>query len=258
MVLRNVYFISYAADRSFCPSSALRKQLHSLLCACFRALNTNKNPASAALLISCTFLISQAMVFGETIHLPQANVTGSMSLEQSIGARRSIRTFAAKPLSIEQIGQLLWAAQGITDTRNGLRAAPSAGALYPLELYIVLPDGIYRYFPERHELKRTVEGDRRFELQKAALDQDAVGTAPAVFVFSAVFQKTANRYGARASLYVPIEVGHAAQNLLLQATAQGLAGVPVGAFNERRVAEVLRLAKNERPLYLLPLGYPVE
>ena len=128
-------------------------------------------------------LISQAMAFDETIHLPQAKVAGSMSLEQSIAARRSIRAFAAKTLSIEQLGQLLWAAQGITDTKGGLRAAPSSGALYPLETYVVLPSGIYRYDPQHHELKRIVEGDRRLELQKASLDQDAVGSAPAVFLF---------------------------------------------------------------------------
>lgn len=203
-------------------------------------------------------LISQAMAFDETIHLPQAKVAGSMSLEQSIAARRSIRAFAAKTLSIEQLGQLLWAAQGITDTKDSLRAAPSAGALYPLETYVVLPSGIYRYDPQHHELKRIVEGDRRLELQKASLDQDAVGSAPAVFVFTAVFERTSVKYRERANLYVPIEVGHAAQNLLLQATTQGLAGVPVGAFNERRVAEVVQLAKNERPLYLLPVGYPVQ
>ncbi len=203
-------------------------------------------------------LISQAMAFDETIHLPQAKVAGSMSLEQSIAERRSIRAFAAKTLSIEQIGQLLWAAQGITDTKGSLRAAPSAGALYPLETYVVLPAGIYRYIPERHELKRTVEGDRRLELQKASLDQDAVGSAPAVFVFTAVFERTSIKYRERANLYVPIEVGHAAQNLLLQATAQGLAGVPIGAFNDKRVAQALKLPKDQRPLYLLPLGYPVE
>jgi SagB-type dehydrogenase family enzyme len=181
-----------------------------------------------------------------------------MSLEQSIAARRSIRAFAAKTLSIEQIGQLLWAAQGITDTKGSLRAAPSAGALFPLETYVVLPAGIYRYDPRNHELKRTVESDRRLELQKASLDQDAVGSAPAVFVFTAVFERTAIKYRERANLYVPIEVGHAAQNLLLQATAQGLAGVPIGAFNDKRVAEALKLPKDQRPLYLLPLGYPIQ
>lgn len=203
-------------------------------------------------------LISQTMAFGETIHLPQANVNGPMALEESIAKRRSVRAFSAKPLSIGQIGQLLWSAQGITDTKVGLRAAPSAGALYPLELYAVLPDGIYRYFPERHELKRTVEGDRRLELQKAALDQDAVGSAPAVFVFTAVFERTAVKYRERANLYVPIEVGHASQNLLLQAAAQGLAGVPVGAFDEGRVAEAVRLSKDQRPLYLVPVGHPAQ
>ena len=203
-------------------------------------------------------LISQAIAFDETIHLPQAKVTGSMSLEQSIAARRSIRAFAAKPLSIEQIGQLLWSAQGITDTKNGLRAAPSAGALYPLEIYAVLPNGVYHYHPKLHELKRITEGDRRGELQKAALDQSAVGLAPAVFVFTAVFERTAIKYRERANLYVPIEVGHASQNLLLQAAAQGLVGVPVGAFDESRIADVVNLPKNERPMYLVPVGYPAQ
>lgn len=203
-------------------------------------------------------LFSTALAFGETIRLPQANVEGSMSLEQCIAKRRSIRRFAAKSLSVEQIGQLLWSAQGITDTKSGLRSAPSAGALYPLETYVVLPAGIYRYDPARHELKRIVEGDRRLELQKASLDQDAVGSAPAVFVFTAVFERTSVKYRRRADLYVPLEVGHAAQNLLLQATAQGLAGVPVGAFEERRVAEVVRLSKSERALYLVPVGYTAE
>lgn len=203
-------------------------------------------------------LVSQAVAFEETIHLPQAKMTGTVSLEQSIADRRSIRVFKAKPLSIGQIGQLLWSAQGITDTKNDLRAAPSAGALYPLEIYTVLPDGVYRYHPERHELQRTTVGDKRGELQKAALDQSAVGMAPAVFIFSAVFERTAVKYRERAAFYVPIEVGHASQNLLLQAAAQGLAGVPIGAFDERRVADAVGLPKNERPMYLVPVGYPAQ
>lgn len=203
-------------------------------------------------------LFSQSMEMGETIHLPQANVKGGMSLEESIAKRRSIREFSSKPLPIEQIGQLLWAAQGITEKHRGLRSAPSAGALYPLETYVVLPAGIYHYNAERHELKRIKEGDRRLELQKAALDQEAVGSAPAVFVFAAMYERTAEKYRDRASRYVPSEAGHACQNMLLQATAQNLAGVPVGAFDDMRVAEIVKLAKNESPLYLVPVGYREE
>ncbi|MGR8941661.1 MAG: SagB/ThcOx family dehydrogenase [Gammaproteobacteria bacterium] len=203
-------------------------------------------------------LVSQAVNFGEIVHLPPPSLKGQMSLEESILNRRSIREFGTKPLTIEQIGQLLWAAQGITETDKGLRAAPSAGALYPLETYVVLPSGIYHYNPARHDLNRVVEGDKRHELQKAAGGQEAIGSAPAVFVFAAVYERIAVKYGERANLYVPIEAGHACQNMLLQATALKLAGVPVGAFDDGRVAEVVKLAKHERALYLLPVGYPGE
>jgi len=203
-------------------------------------------------------LISQAMNFGESIQLPPAKVKGEISLEESIARRRSIRAFAAKPLSLEQIGQLLWAAQGITEKDKGLRAIPSAGALYPLEVYAVLPEGIYHYSPLRHELKRILTGDRRLELQKAARDQEAIGSAPAVFVLTGVHERTAAKYGDRATRYVSIEAGHACQNVLLQAAAQNLAGVPVGAFEDAQVTKIIKLAKNENPLYLVPVGYPIE
>ena len=203
-------------------------------------------------------LISQSIDFGEIIHLPQANVTGGTSLVESIAGRRSVREFASKPLSVEQIGQLLWAAQGITEKREGLRAAPSAGALYPLEIYVVVPDGVYHYSPQRHELKRVIQGDKRLELQNAALGQEAIGSSPVVFVFAAVYERTDVKYADRATRYVDIEIGHACQNLLLQATALKLVGVPMGAFYDERVADLLKLAKNESPLYLVPVGYPKE
>jgi SagB-type dehydrogenase family enzyme len=121
-----------------------------------------------------------------------------------------------------------------------------------------VPAGIYDYNPRQHELKRIIKGDKRPELQHAALGQEAVGSAPAVFVFTAVYDRTALKYGERAARYVHIEIGHACQNLLLQATALTLAGVPVGAFHDERVAEVLKLKKDESPLYLVPVGYPAE
>jgi SagB-type dehydrogenase family enzyme len=203
-------------------------------------------------------LISQSINFGEIIHLPQASVKGEMSLEESIAQRRSIRKFSSKSLSIQQIDQLLWAAQGITEKQRGLRSAPSAGALYPLEIYVVLSTGIYHFDPERHELKRVNEGDKRQELQKAALDQEAVGSAPAVLVFAAVYQRTTAKYEDRANRYVHMEAGHACQNVLLQAAAQGLAGLPVGAFDDKGVAEVVNLPKTQSPLYLVPVGYRKE
>jgi SagB-type dehydrogenase family enzyme len=127
-----------------------------------------------------------------------------------------------------------------------------------LKVYVVVPAGIYDYNPRQHELKRIIKGDKRPELQHAALGQEAIGSAPAVFVFTAVYERIAVKYGDRATRYVDIEIGHACQNLLLQATALNLAGVPVGAFNDARIADVLKLAKNEIPLYLVPIGYPAE
>jgi SagB-type dehydrogenase family enzyme len=202
-------------------------------------------------------LVLQSIQFGDVVRLPEPNIEGGTSLAESLAKRRSVRTYASTSLSVEQIGQLLWAAQGVTQKLWGRRAAPSAGALYPLETYVVLPEGIYHYNPRRHELKRTMEGDRRRELQSAAFGQGAVGRAPAVFVFAAVYARTSVKYGDRATRYVDIETGHACQNLLLQATALGLVGVPVGAFVDERVAEVLRLENNTMPLYLVPVGYPL-
>ncbi|MGR9036756.1 MAG: SagB/ThcOx family dehydrogenase [Gammaproteobacteria bacterium] len=208
-------------------------------------------------------LLSMALIFpslndGEIISLPQPNSKGDMSLEESIARRRSIREYASKPLSIEQISQLLWSLQGITDKPNGLRTAPSAGALYPLEISVAFPAGIYHYNPSRHELTRVIEGDRRLELQKAAYGQESIGSAPVVFVIAAVTERVSVKYGHRSSRYVPMEAGNACQNLLLQATALHLAGVPIGAFDDNSVAEAVKLSKNESPLYLVPIGYPGE
>ena len=203
-------------------------------------------------------LITQSLNFGEIVQLPQARVKGVTTLEESIARRRSVREFSSKTLSTEQIGQLLWAAQGITGKENGLRSAPSAGALYPLEAYVVLPSGIYHYNPERHELRRIAEGDKRTELQKAALDQEAVGSAPAILVIAADYDRTAIKYGNRTNRYVHMEAGHACQNVLLQATAQELVTVPIGAFDDKRVARITNLPQNLSPLYLVPVGYRKE
>lgn len=203
-------------------------------------------------------LMMQVTEFGDVIRLPGPQAKGTLSLEESIAKRRSLRSFAREPLTVEQIGQLLWATQGITDTIEGLRSAPSAGALYPLEIFIVLPVGVYHYEPFRHILKRTVAGDVRPVLQRAALDQEAVGHAPAVFVIAAVFERTAHKYGVRANRYVYLEAGHACQNLLLQAAVKGLGGVPVGAFEDDEVARLLKYTKELKPIYLVPVGHPAK
>jgi len=189
------------------------------------------------------------------LDLPSPSLDGGMSLEAAIVRRRSVRAFTSEPLTLEQVGQLLWAAQGIT-APNGLRAAPSAGALYPLELYVILPDGLYHYRPDGHRLTRLTAEDMRLAAWEAGLRQDALRAAPAVFLFTAVYARTAERYGDRAPRYVHMEVGHAAQNLSLQAVALGLGSVPIGALEAASLQSALGLSDDHEPLYLLPVGYP--
>jgi SagB-type dehydrogenase family enzyme len=188
------------------------------------------------------------------IELPAPCLDGAYSLEAVIARRRTGRDFDPRPLTRAQIGQLLWAAAGITDPESGKRAAPSAGARYPLEHYVVLPEGLYHYLPASHSLELVVGGDARAQLASATW-QDFVGQAPCTIAISAVFQRTTDRYSQRGQdRYVPMDVGHAAQNVLLQAVALGLVGCPVGSFDDERVASALRLPPQETPLYLLPVG----
>jgi len=191
------------------------------------------------------------------IDLPAPRQDGPLSLEETLLRRRSVRAFTDQALTTEQLAQLLWAAQGITDPR-GFRTAPSAGALYPLELYVVSADGFYRYQPEGHQLLQLAQEDLRSAVWQAGLQQDALRDAPAVFLITAVYQRTADKYGERATRYVDIEAGHAAQNLLLQAVALGLGGVPIGAFHDDALGTALSLPADHAPLYLLPVGYPQE
>ena len=196
---------------------------------------------------------------GENVALPEPSVTGSNSLEQLLAQRRSIRDYQAATLKLAEIGQLLWAAQGITHLQ-GLRTAPSAGALYPLELYVVtgriegLAQGVYHYDPGHHQLIKTSDGDLRDALARAALSQGWIKPAPAIIVFTADYERTTRKYGKRGIRYVHIEVGHAAQNLFLQSESLGLATVVVGAFNDDEVARMLRLPADIQPLLLMPVG----
>lgn len=172
-----------------------------------------------------------------------------------------MREFDPQPLALAEISQLLWAAQGVTGP-NGERTAPSAGALYPLEVLVVagedvcLPAGVYQYRTEQHELVLKAQGDNRAELARAALGQDWMAPAPLTLVIAAIFERTATKYGARAERYVQMEVGHVAENVHLQAIALGLATVVVGAFEDAKVKQVLGLAPNEAPLCLMPIGRP--
>lgn len=188
--------------------------------------------------------------------LPSPRLEGPVSLEAAIAARRSVRSYAPTELTLEEIGQLLWAAQGITGRQSNLRAAPSAGARCPLEVYLCRSDGVWHYLPLGHRLVRHLDRDVRGALVEAARGQGFLAQAPVVFAFSAVFERTTSRYAERGRLrYVPMDAGHAGQNLCLQAVALGLATVPVGAFDDSAVARVLALPADQEPLYLFPVGY---
>jgi SagB-type dehydrogenase family enzyme len=179
-----------------------------------------------------------------------------MSLEEALGRRRSVRFFGPDSVSRTDLSQLLWAAQGITDP-GGKRAAPSAGALYPLETYAVTPDGIFHYDPVVHGIALVRSGDHREDLYNAALMMDSVRRAPLTIVLAAAYSRTESRYGPqRAPRYVHLEAGHAAQAILLQAVALGLGAVPLGAFLDDEVGEVLGLPSDQSPLYLVSVGHP--
>ena len=198
------------------------------------------------------------------VELPSPETTGVMSVEEAIARRRSIRNYADEPLSLQDISQLVWAAQGVTEPATGKRAAPSAGATYPLEVYVVVgtngvtgvAEGVYRYDPIKHQLENILRGDLRSSLADAALGQGWVREAPVNIVIAAVYERTTGRYGDRGTRYVHMEVGHVGQNLYLQAVARGLGMVVVGAFHDDQVRTLLQLPADQKPLYIIPIGRP--
>jgi SagB-type dehydrogenase family enzyme len=168
--------------------------------------------------------------------------------------RKSARSFSRKAISPEQMSHLLWACQGMQ--KDNRRTTPSAGALYPLEIYWADDQQLAHYNPQRHELEGLSEGDLRSKLARAALSQEFIAQAPATMILTAVYERVTKKYGQpRGIRYVDMEAGHAAQNVLLQATVEGLVSVPVGAFHDQQVSEILSLPAGHSPLYLLPLGY---
>jgi len=211
------------------------------------------------LVLSACTMTEPSFKEGTTIKLPEPRYDSDVSLEQSLLQRRSTRSYTGESLTLTEVSQLLWATQGITDDR-GFRTAPSAGGLYPLEVYIVagnvenLAPGIYKYEPGLRELIPIIAGDRRSELADAALGQSWVKEGAIVIVFTAVYERTTGKYGEQGIRYVHIELGHAAQNLCLQATAMGLGVVTVGAFHDEQVVELLNLPGDEQPLYIIPVG----
>jgi len=190
---------------------------------------------------------------GDRVPLPEARRDGAEAVEKLLARRRSVRRYRPDPLSLADIAQLLWSAQGIT-ADGGLRAAPSAGARYPLELYLACAEGLFRYLPAEHGLEKTWAEDVRPALCAAAFGQSFVGEAPVSLLFAAVYARTTRRYHERGVRYVHIDVGHAAENVHLQAEALGLASVPVGAFDDAAVAAAAHLPKEHEPLYVIPVG----
>jgi SagB-type dehydrogenase family enzyme len=192
---------------------------------------------------------------GDGAHaLPQPLVVGLSSFEEILAARRSVRQFTDKPLTLEQIAQLCWAGQGITEPNKGLRTSPSAGATFPIELYIVTADGVDHYLPAGHKMQRHAAGDLRPAVKAAANNQESIGQAPACVVITGMIERTAKKYGERAERYCYVEAGHVGQNILLQATSLKLAGVPIGGFDDDKVAAALKLPKDHRVLYMLAIG----
>jgi SagB-type dehydrogenase family enzyme len=188
------------------------------------------------------------------IQLPAPVSDGGMSVERALAKRESVRHFASLPLTPSLLSQILWAAQGITRDWGG-RTAPSAGALYPLKLYLALRDGFFHYIPRNHQLLRVSDHDFIDDLAVVALGQQCIRESSAVIVITAVYERIEQKYGSRGERYVKVEAGHAAQNILLQAVSQGIGAVPVGAFHDDDVRKVLSLPSDHEPLYLIPLGY---
>ncbi len=190
----------------------------------------------------------------KVIKLPEPSSDGGMSVEAALARRESVRHFTAVPLTSSQISQILWAAQGITRNWGG-RTAPSAGALYPLELYLSLSEGFFHYVPPKHQLVHVSESNFIKDLSAAALGQQCVREASAIVVIAAVYKRIEQKYGRRGERYVKVEAGHVAQNILLQAVSQGIGAVPVGAFHDEDVRKILGLPQDHEPLYLIPLGH---
>ncbi|MGB6873482.1 MAG: SagB/ThcOx family dehydrogenase [Dehalococcoidia bacterium] len=204
------------------------------------------------------------------IKLPSPHLKGKVSLEETILRRRAVRRYRREPLDLSQLSQILWSAQGITGTRE-FRAAPSAGATYPLEIFVFvgkqgvidseakqapeeLQAGIYHYEADSHSLSLHKPADLRPDLARATLDQEFIIAAPVDIVICALYHRTSYRYGRRGERYVHMEVGHVGENIHLQAVALGLATVEVGAFHDEEVRKVLGVEEQIKPLYIMPLG----
>lgn len=212
-----------------------------------------------AIVVAALTGVMTACSYGEEsnvmIKLPAVEMEKGSEVVKVMARRRSVRSFARRAVEMEKIGALVWAAQGVSSPW-GYRTAPSAGALYPLETYVATADGVYQYVPQEHALTQRGTNDVRGALARAAYGQTFVAEAPVVVIFTAVYERETRKYGQRGIMYTHMEVGHAAQNLMLRAVELGLGTVAVGAFEERGVSAALGLGKEETPVYIVPVGYP--
>lgn len=222
-------------------------------------MNIKKSIYLAAVVVILLLIFALIYMYGgfsmTTVKLPQPQTNSTFPLDQALKARRSVRDFQAKELTSEQISTLLWAADGITDTATGFRSAPSAGALYPIDIYVIKHDGIWLYTPNKNTLKLVKSGDFRPQLADAALGQNAITSASTDVVLVAQLDRIKPKYAERSLQYCYLEAGHIAQNLALQAVALDLATVPIGAFNDSQVNKILELGNEQNTLYIIPIGY---
>ncbi|MBW2604578.1 MAG: SagB/ThcOx family dehydrogenase [Deltaproteobacteria bacterium] len=197
------------------------------------------------------------------MNLPRPITKGKISVEQAVKHRRTIRSYLSKPLSLEQLSQIFWAAQGITEDKGYKRSAPSAGALYPMDIYAVVGEngvkglkaGIYHYDPRKHAALLITEGDFRKDVAKTALSQMWMARAPLNLVITSEYRRITSKYGSRGERYAMIEAGHVGQNIFLQAQALGLRAGIVGAFHDNDVIRVMKIKRSHEPLLILPVGY---
>jgi len=214
---------------------------------------------------SCTFINRKLnrpehVVQQQEIKLPEPVYTSATSIEEALLKRRSVRRYSDAPIELKDISQLLWAAQGITAEAQGGRTAPSAGALYPLEIFVAggnindLLPGVYHYLPGGHSLQLVTEGDKRTLLRNAAHLQGAPNRSAAVIIIAADYSRNTRKYAEKGVRYVNMEAGHAAQNICLQAVSLSIGTVTMGSFDDNKVKLILMLPGNLEPLYLMPVG----
>ncbi len=235
----------------------------SLALAVFIFLKTDLLPETKPVISNIS---TETTVQKNIISLPSPLIKGDISLEEVIFKRRSIRDYQSKSLSLDQLSQILWSGQGITDEKTKFRTAPSAGALYPLDIYIAVGDkgveglevGSYHYIPQGHKIEKLAGADFRVAIMKAALEQEFIAQAPVVLVITGGYERTTKKYADRGKQYVHMEAGHVAQNIYLQAVALNLGTVTIGAFSEEEIIKAFNLPPAHIPLYVMPVGWPNE